>query len=479
MGWSAWTLAPGHDETITLLNMRNQAIPIPIGIGDILDQRKIFEGPLAQFSDIAPMLKSTDVHPPFYYYTALLVSKMGGESLFALRLLSLVFVSLSCLILTKIAYQISQKTPMVLPFVTIILFSSSPIVYAGISARNYSLLFFLLSFLILQVYWYITDAKSHKTLSITLAITSALAIWTHYFAILPIAAIYLSILIWKVRSKKDIQYFIMSSVLLILMLIPITSWLQAHLHARDNQYSGFQSLFLELMAMLRIFSEQASYLGSKNAAWNIVLLLILGPLIIITTVLSVPFTKTRTSVIFLTSLITSSVLLLGLYFITDKTLGFLDSSRYGIFLTIFIIPLMGLTARKTILPLALIAIIGSGSWISSSHQTDPWLWDNSFATVLPKLQEENTLVVFSSFRRGVEGNIVYRAKKGYIAFQETDIGLVTQNWRDTITQVHMINFDDKKGNLQTNQWANFLSQKGFEKSQENTWTLKNNSSILR
>lgn len=468
---SAQTLPPGHDELITMLQMRGHANPSFLPLASIVEQQQIFSGPLADFSDVSPMLLETDVHPPLYYHLALFVSKIGFESLPELRLLSLSMVSLGGAALLYLSWRMSEKRFWAVFLSAVFLMSSGPVIYAAINVRNYGLLFLLFSLMSLGLF-YVNKHKGWRHVGVcsALAVLSVLALWTHYFAALGVAALFFGWFVFSVRTKFQALSWGLSSVFVALCAWPLKDWLDVHLHARDNQYEGFRG-GLEFLSMLRIFSEQGAFGGNPESPWNMILILGVGFGVLGVVLLALMQKTSFFSRQYGTVFVMGSALLLGLFWYTDKTLVTLDSSRYALFLIVFFVPLLGWSATKIQILLPAIVTIGATSWVMSDIQFDPWGWENAFPESVEYLQDETHLAVFGGSRRGIEGAILYRAQTGFAAMPNghKDFSRFVEN--HDVSEVRFFEYLKAMPAGKKESWKKVLRESGFEEGENSSWTL--------
>lgn len=464
---AAYSLPPGHDELITLLNMRNQALIEWVPFADISYYHGIFERPLAQYSDIAPMLKQTDVHPPLYYYFALTASKLGLESLFELRMISLVSVVIGAGVLVGLCYKISEW-PLALPIFSVMVLSSGAVIYAASNARNYSLLFLIFSLMIMCLHRIYSHDRKGATLSyLALSLLSIAALWTHYFGALGVISIWAALGFAALRSKRDFGIYAGAAFLVVIGAFPLLEWLSVHLSAREAQYAGFTG-WMEVFVISRILAEQVSFSSTEIPTWNMLLYIILGPVLLACVVLGV--LRSRSGQVFglAVGLFVGILGLLSLYFLTDKTLTFLDSSRYGMYLLVLLFLLLAFVSRSYKLLIVVIAMFSISSWMVGTLRISPWDWEHRFADFAEFLSTQDHMTIFNDKRRGVEGMVLYRSTNGYVGFLDSN-PTVSGEEMGGINEVRMFVSEDVSSNQQYLNWDEFLKTRGFEKVDTYYW----------
>lgn len=169
-------------------------------------------------------LSSGDIHPPLYYIILKIWMMVFGDSVFAIRFLSVTLSMLSLIFIYKICNLIFKDS--LQTFLVIFLYAVSPLnIYYSQEARmlNLNLLLCLGS-----IYYFIQLINNYgKKNSFFYVIFSFLALYTHYFASFIIFTEFL-IILFEYRSKvlskqifKKILWKIVIAVLLFLPWIPV------------------------------------------------------------------------------------------------------------------------------------------------------------------------------------------------------------------------------------------------------------------
>lgn len=447
--WSAWTvwvgcglfmlysllvLHPAHDEIITLLNMRNHAGPAWDAFGSVAEHQKFFQGPLAQFSDIGPMLKKTDVHPPFYYHVALAWSYAGGDSLVGLRLLSWLFVMVGfACVLFSARRLIGEPHGWVVFWIACAVASASSIAYAGVSARSYGLVFLLSVVLTEGLVRWVDRSIPRWAAAGVLCAAGALLMWTHYFGVIAVFAAWL-VAFGAAKTWAERRVWALGVVATGLLALPLLGWVSVHFGARSAQYAGFWGWLWELVFVGRILAEQVTFV--TTSVWSFPLLLMVSVLLVWSLVQAWRSPRNDHGVTLARAL--SVFVAIGmccfllLFWWTDKTMRTSDSSRYGMFIGPALLLSVGLVARGRVWLLAVPVALGLTSWVAGSRIIQPWEWHDAFALSLPELARGDTAVVLNDGMRGVAGNIVFRADKGWIGFADADAAAIAQTDRKSV-----------------------------------------------
>lgn len=169
-------------------------------------------------------LSSGDIHPPLYYIILKIWMMVFGDSVFSIRLLSVVFSMVSLIFIYKICNLIFKDS--LQTFLVVFLYAVSPLnIYYSQEARmlNLNLLLCLGS-----IYYFILLINNYnKKNSVLYVIFSFLALYTHYFASFIIFTEFL-IILFEYRSKvlskemfKKILWKIGITVLLFLPWLPV------------------------------------------------------------------------------------------------------------------------------------------------------------------------------------------------------------------------------------------------------------------
>lgn len=176
-----------------------------------------------------------DVHPPLYYLMGKAVAELskvlGVDLLYSLKLLSIAaYVLILGISVTKIRKDYGLFTAGLFPFAIAIMNEFSKYVLIG---RMYCwvVLFVLIIFLAFRN---IINNKSDIKSWIIMALFTIVAAYTHYFAAMTAACIYLVLLIYLIKNNKEhIKYWLISVAVIVVSYLPWVPHLlsqMAHVH---------------------------------------------------------------------------------------------------------------------------------------------------------------------------------------------------------------------------------------------------------
>ncbi len=181
------------------------------------------------FFDIWHICFSFEQNPPLYYWIEHVILQFGDSEVI-LRIFSVIIGTLTIPLIFYAGKEFYNEDIGIIS-AALLTFSTFHILYSQ-EARSYSLLVF---FLTIALIWYLKSVQTNdvKTWFI-FGIFSALAIWTHYFAIIPIGTLFLYVLIYQMKTSGKISSFkpillsglvvlILSSPLFIMMLNSLIS----------------------------------------------------------------------------------------------------------------------------------------------------------------------------------------------------------------------------------------------------------------
>ena len=205
------------------------------------------------FFDIWHICFSFEQNPPLYYWIEHVILQFGDSEVI-LRIFSVIIGTLTIPLIFYAGKEFYNEDIGIIS-AALLTFSTFHILYSQ-EARSYSLLVF---FLTIALIWYLKSVQTNdvKTWFI-FGIFSALAIWTHYFAIIPIGTLFLYVLIYQMKTSGKISSFkpillsglvvlILSSPLFIMMLNSLISKVESAM----TMNWGIQGFSL----IIRIFSD--------------------------------------------------------------------------------------------------------------------------------------------------------------------------------------------------------------------------------
>lgn len=156
-------------------------------------------------NDLPGMLKATaaDVHPPLYYMLVMAAMRVFGESIFVAKMVSVVGMAATCLLgITLVRKRWSAKAALLfLPAAGL----GPQFIYFNVDVRMYSWMIFFVLAAGLSAYEILQSGKGRWWVGFTLF--SLGGVYTQYFAVVPLAFLYLFLLIWfaardRVQIKK-------------------------------------------------------------------------------------------------------------------------------------------------------------------------------------------------------------------------------------------------------------------------------------
>ncbi len=165
---------------------------------------------------------STDVHPPLYYLMGKVVAELSrifnADLLYSLKLLSIVpYILILFISLTKIRKEYGWLAAGVFAFALGVMSEFSRY-YLIARMYSWAVLFILLAFLSFKNIIY---GESNKKSWILLTLFSLLGAYTHYFAAISAFCIYLILLFYILKFKKDeLKNWLISVVVAIVLYLP-------------------------------------------------------------------------------------------------------------------------------------------------------------------------------------------------------------------------------------------------------------------
>ncbi|MBN1602835.1 MAG: glycosyltransferase family 39 protein [Chitinispirillaceae bacterium] len=157
-------------------------------------------------TDLFKAINTTESTPPLFFYLEKFVIQWFHLPLseWSLRLLPMLFESVSCVLFFFIFSSISNRKLGFLSYVLLLIASSS--INTSHDARTYSLFTLTaLSSLWFTLRWWQSQGSKN---TIGLAVFTVLLIQTHYYAVFWVAALLLSVLLVKFNDKQLKRYFV-------------------------------------------------------------------------------------------------------------------------------------------------------------------------------------------------------------------------------------------------------------------------------
>lgn len=421
MVFNAATLPIWYDETITLLELAGNAAPIWVeGILPAAEHREAFTG-LSGYGELLDALYHTDVHPPLYYIVALTWTKLFGVDLFALRVLSSLFVLGAGLLLARAAAPRGRLTQAITLFV---FFAAPMTLWAAVNARDYGLALLLIAAGIL------TSARelekddeaaggrgSLRLISLT-GLFGGLAFLTHYLSLLAFGPLFAVLALRRLRRAP--LAVCAGSALYALGGALAAPMLLKHLGARPDAFSGFEDLGTEVAALAVILfgamSEPAQELWISLTQFLVFLaLLSAGTVFAVLAWRRAPADSAQAA-----GLYGFCVGLFVLFLVSDKSLAKAHGlDRYCVLMLPFLALVIGrvpgeLRQGSKVLgnaAAALIVLLAAVTWWDGVLRKAQWTNGMRFSAVaqaLPEVGAERSIaVVPKGFGRGMPGTWAY------------------------------------------------------------------------
>jgi uncharacterized membrane protein len=250
---SVFRAGPSYDEAVTLLEVSGHATPVwPEEPAPASIAKAQLRG-AATLSQITDELRSTDVHPPLYYWCLTLWRQYLGFSIETARSLSVVF-SLGTVVLFYLLLRAGGiKHPLIA--VTIYTFSAAAL-HSATQARPYALASFLVmteAFFAYRACSVLAQGKaSAGAYSGAMAISFSAAFFTGYLTIFPGLVILLWYLFanWRTSRLAAVSF----PLLALFLALNVSPLLFSQLPARPHQQAGFPGLLraLETLAQMNL-----------------------------------------------------------------------------------------------------------------------------------------------------------------------------------------------------------------------------------
>ncbi|QQG44336.1 MAG: glycosyltransferase family 39 protein [Candidatus Roizmanbacteria bacterium] len=173
------------------------------------------------FFQIWDKVRTSDVHPPFYYMLLNLWIKTFGDSEFAVRSLSVVFGILSIFMIYKLTQLLFNKNT---GLVAALILALSPFhIQYSQEARMYNLLVFLI---ILSMYFFVKLLNNpNGKILIGYLLTGTLLMYTHYYSVFIFIAQNIYLFIYAIFFKKDKNLIKIWLILQIVLFFSFFLWI--------------------------------------------------------------------------------------------------------------------------------------------------------------------------------------------------------------------------------------------------------------
>jgi len=329
--WALWSippLLPWLDEQVTLqeiqgLWLQEEAKPLASGL-TTAGAATVPTSPTGA-GRLMAMLYIYDVHPPLYYLGALGWAHLFGDSTPALRLFSLLTALLAGVTMVASAARAARAhAPVAASAASLLLVCAPTFLFALANMRSYSVAMLCVALALAALGRLWEPGERRVALWFGLAgLASGLAILSHYFATLVLAAPMLATAVRHGRNARAVGL----SILLFLPCAGVAGlFLANQMGARPDQYHGFGPLWKEALSASTGLAGALADLPTRPWVLATAALVTLGGLILAWRWRRhMPATTPA-----LLAACTYPLLLCALFAATDKTLGEGGTSRYHV-----------------------------------------------------------------------------------------------------------------------------------------------------
>lgn len=476
--YNVYTLPIWYDEVITLLHISGHSIPIwQDGITSAEIHKQHFDGTV-NLSAIINSLYSNDVHPPLYFVFVLVWAKLFGNDLETIRLVSVLAVLLSgvAVYLTASYYKKDSEI-----FSLIIFFGAPMVTWSAVNARDYSFAMLFTSLALLMITILLStdkDAAQNKKNTDKLILSAGafcgLAFLSHYFTILLTAVIYGAIVVFYLRARPLVV--ISGGLIFSVCLLLAAPMLLNQFDARPNQYLGFQNLFVEIRALvIMVFISLAEQ--PAGLIFGRIIFLSYGVIFVASFFYGIKqLPKMKLGVVFIFYIIFYLLALLGLFYLTNKSLDAATIGRYGV----FIVPILAILAGGVLVDLfnqnrfvgtilaSLMLFFIANTWVDGKIDVLPWTAKEGFdrlATTFETFPHNKILVIVPrGYGRGNPGTWSYEMEskiKVAIVNNSNDLHSIqkySENWKAII----VVKDETNKLDAELEKYEIFLDQTGYK-----------------
>lgn len=176
------------------------AMIIRISRNEAVEWDEAFTWQIVTKNNVAGMLKATaaDVHPPLYYLLVMGAMAIFGKNLFVAKMVSVAGVAaVGVLGITLVRKRWGVRTA--IPFI-LVSGLGTEMVYFSVNVRMYSWVIFFVMAAGLFAYEIIQSGKPGWWIGFT--VVSLCGVYTQYYAVVPLALIYVGLLLWIILNDK-------------------------------------------------------------------------------------------------------------------------------------------------------------------------------------------------------------------------------------------------------------------------------------
>lgn len=214
---------------------------------------------LSQMS-VSEMIRVTaeDVHPPLYYIFVIIGQRLCGTSGIMYHIVSIIPCALMMLFANT---AISKYFGCGTAFLFVTLCSVLPRALSfGVEVRMYSWAWFF----VLIAFWYLYKILMNDSFKYYLlfAIFSLFAAYTHYYALLSVAFLYIALMIVTIAKKRNIRNVVITWVITVLAYIPwLSTLLSTFIRTKDEWWVNYTEKTMSCLKFFFDFGDGYSFIS--------------------------------------------------------------------------------------------------------------------------------------------------------------------------------------------------------------------------
>lgn len=209
---------------------------IRIGRNEAVDWDEAYTWWITTENTVPEMFKATaaDVHPPLYYLLVMAAMAIFGENIFVAKLVSVAGMAATCLLgITLVRKRWGVKAASLFLLAAGL---GTQMIYYNTNVRMYSWMIFFVMAAALLAYEILQNNGTKWWILFVLA--SLGGVYTQYFAVIPLAFIYLFLLVWFVfKDRGQLKKWAICSIATVAGYLP---WLTVVLSMLKSDYTGAQ-----------------------------------------------------------------------------------------------------------------------------------------------------------------------------------------------------------------------------------------------
>lgn len=283
---------------------------------------------------IVQFMIAYDVHPPLYHLLTYLFASIFGASVFSLKILNVLSIVLTMVLGATLVDKYWGKDSVLLPSIFIVSLVGAPnLLHISLELRMYALALFFVTACGLFGYSIVVEGISKRRVAI-FVFFSLCAAYTHYFALLSVAVIYLYLFIALIyQNKHNIKTCIIISGITIICYCP---WLSVLLMQTESVSNDFWISSITIKDIITYVVTPFYYPTAGNIGKALIILyIIVGIVVVVTTIRQFKNLCDKTDFI-------KGILFASVYFVTIL-IGLLLSIVIGPIITAkYLYPCLGL-----------------------------------------------------------------------------------------------------------------------------------------